>query len=238
MLAIAIDSSQDICTLTLGADSTLLAEYSFRHKMNLLRRIVPNIERILAGTDHSVQDLDGIVVAVGPGSFTGLRIGVTTAKSLAYTLAKPIVGVGTLDAIARSVSPVKSDLICPMIFARAREVYWSLFDSTARERLSDYAVSPIDEVLDTLAARGGSIHFCGTGARRNADDIASRFADTALIAPPWSDVARGAALLQIGIERLESGNVDDAFTLAPMYVRKPTPVLRLEAKEAGKIADD
>ena len=233
MLAIAIDSSQDMCTLTLGVDSRVLAEYSFHHKMNLLRRIVPNIESVLADTNHSVGDLEGIVVAVGPGSFTGLRIGVTVAKSLAYVLAKPIVGVGTLDAIARSVSPVEADLICPMIFARAREVYWTLFDSTARERLGDYAISPIDEALGAVAARGGSVHFCGTGATRNADDILSRLGDRQIIAAPWSSIARGAALLAIGVELLEKGSVDDVFALTPMYVRKPTPVMRLEAGELG-----
>ena len=238
MLAIAIDSSQDMCAIALGRDSQVLAEYHFHHKMNLLRRIVPVIDNVLADAECGVGDLDGVIVSLGPGSFTGLRIGVTVAKSLAYVLSKPIVGVGTLDAIARGASPPGADLICPMIFARADEVYWALFDSTARKRIAEYGVSPMDEVLDKVAEDGGSVLFCGTGARRNADDIRKRFGEHVLIGETWSSYVRGAALLQIGLERLEHGNVDDALTLAPTYVRKPTPVLKLEAGELGaKLAD-
>ena len=120
MLTLAIDSSQDICAIALGNDSQLLAEYHFHHKMNLLRRILPVIDVVLNDAGHKPADLDGIIVSLGPGSFTGLRIGVTVAKSLAYTLGKPIVGVPTLQAIARGMAEGSTELVCPMIFARIR----------------------------------------------------------------------------------------------------------------------
>jgi len=232
MLVIAIDSSQEIGTLALGSDKGLIAEYHFAHKMNLLRRIVPDMDVLFKDSGHSVRDLDGIVVSLGPGSFTGLRIGVTIAKSLAYVLDKPIVGVGTLDAMARGVSPVEADYICPMIFARAKEVYWSLFDSTANTRLTDYSVSTIDEALDAITARGGRVRFCGTGARRNSEDITKEMGDSTIIAEPWTDFARGAALLDLGMRRLIDRRVDNALTINPLYVRKPTPVVKLEAQNS------
>lgn len=227
MLAIAIDSSQDIGCIALGDDSRLVAEYHYAHKMDLLRRITPNIESILSDAGRAVQDLDCAIVSLGPGSFTGLRIGVTVAKSLAYVLQKPIIGVGTLDALARGVAPAKTDVICPMIFARSGEVYWSLFDSSGLERLEDYRVSSLEEVLNAVAERG-SAHFCGTGARRNADAISATLGDSATVAAPWADFARGAVLLELGMRRFAAGDVDDAFALTPLYVRKPTPVLRME----------
>ena len=234
MLTIAIDSSQDICTLALGKDSQLIAEYHFHHKMNLLQRIMPNVHYMLEDAKHKVQDIDGVIVSLGPGSFTGLRIGVTIAKSLSYVLSKPIVGVGTLDAIARGVSPVEAQFICPMVFARANEVYWTLFDSSGEMRLDDYLVSPLSEVMEAVSKRGGDVHFCGSGATRNAETIRHKFGNSALTGRAYSDFARGAALLEIGTKRLREGDVDNAFALTPLYIKKPTPVVKLETGEFEK----
>lgn len=237
MLTVAIDSSQAICALALGEDGQVLAESHFYHKMDLLRRMLPGIEQMLADAGRSPHDLDGVIVSLGPGSFTGLRIGITIAKSLAYVLSKPIVGVGTLDAIAHGVVPCGTDLVCPMIHSRADEVYWSLFDSSGA-RLTDYGISTIDEVIDTLldsqnkqtSVEGSrTVFFCGTGAERHKNTIESRLGRMAVIGEEWTGFARGSALLEIGNERISAGDVDDAFTLVPMYVRKPTPVVRLEA---------
>lgn len=228
MLTIAIDSSQEICALALGRDSALVAEYHFAHKMNLLRRMLPNIESMLSDANLTTADLDAVIVALGPGSFTGLRIGGTIAKSLAWVLGRPIVGIGTLDAMARGVAPVEDALICPMIFARADEVYWSLFDSTGGTQLSSYAVSSMGDVLDSLAARGERVHFVGTGARRNWEAIADRMGESATIGQPCADFTRGAALIDLGMRRLMAGQVDDAMTLSPLYVRRPM-IGKLEA---------
>lgn len=233
-MTLAIDSSQDVCTLALGDDTKLLAEYHFQHKMSLLRRLVPNIEQILADSSYTVHELEAIIVSLGPGSFTGLRIGVTTAKALAYALKKPIVGVPTLDAIARGVAPVSTEFICPMIFARSGEVYFSLFDSTGEVRLEDYQVASISHAMQKVEDRSGTVTFCGTGATRNAETIHHRFEIKAMISKPWANFARGAALIEIGLHKLQDGRKDNVFTLAPMYIRKPTPVVRLETGEFEK----
>jgi tRNA threonylcarbamoyl adenosine modification protein YeaZ len=234
MLLLAIDSSSEIGTLALGRDNELLTEYHFYHKLNLLRRILQDIEQIFADAGHTVNDTDGIVVSLGPGSFTGLRIGVTVAKSLAYALEKPIVGVGTLDAIARGVAPSGTELICPMIRARADEVYWSLFDSTGTLRIADYAVDKIDNVLEVVAERGVSVYFCGSGATLHAEAIRHRFGTQADVGERWTSFARGAAILDIGHRLLREGIKEDPLTLVPLYVRKPTPVVRLETGEFEK----
>lgn len=235
MLTVAIDSSQDMCTLALGRDSLVLAEYHFYNKMSLLRRLVPNIDMMLKDADYIAQDLDVIVVSLGPGSFTGLRIGITTAKSLAWTLKKPIIGVPTLDAIAMGAADTAVDIICPMIFARTNEVYWTLMDSTAEVRLAEYQASTLNHVLDEVEKRGLTACFCGTGATRNAETIRHRFGNKAVVTKPWTDFARGAALLDLGLKRLHEGKVDDAFTLTPMYIRKPTPVIKLEKGELESV---
>jgi tRNA threonylcarbamoyladenosine biosynthesis protein TsaB len=231
MLILGIDTSEEIGVITLGKDSQLLAEYHFHCRMSLLRRLIPNVERVMSDAGQSVSDLGGIAICLGPGSFTGLRIGVTTAKSLAYTLRKPIEGIGTHDAIAVSCGPSTTHLICPMTHARAGEVYWSLFDSTGEVRLEDPVVGPISEAFDAIAKRGGSALFCGSGAARNAEAIRHRFGAGALVGKPWTSFARGAAIIQIATHKFRDGLADDPMTLVPLYIRKPTPVVRLETGE-------
>lgn len=231
MLTLAIDSSGNTGVLALARDSEILCEHHFHSRMTLLRRIVPNIERMLTDAGHEIAEVGGIAVGLGPGSFTGLRIGVTVAKSIAYSLSKPIVGVSTLDVIARGAAPSGMDLICPMIHARTGEVYWTLFDATGEERLAGYEVGPIDGALESARARGARVLFCGTGALKNAEEIRREFGNTALVASAYSAFPRGAALVDIGARRLSSGAVDDPFTLTPLYIKKPTPVVKLESGE-------
>ncbi len=220
MLTLAIDSSQEICTLAIGRGYSVVAEYHFAHKMNLLRRLLPNIENVLSDCELTTADLDAVIMGLGPGSFTGLRIGGTTAKSLAYVLGKPVVGVGTLDAMARGAANGEA-VVCPMIFARVDEVYWAVFDAAGQTRLEDYAVSRINDVLDNVLDVHKKVHFCGTGARRNWEIISQKMGENASIAPVWADFTRGAAMIELGMSRLEAGDVDDTMTLAPLYVRKP-----------------
>lgn len=231
MLILAIDSSQDIGTIALGRDTELITEYHFYHKMNLLQRMHPTIEQVVSDAGCTVQDIEAIVVSTGPGSFTGLRIGVTVAKTLAYTLGKPVVGIPTLDAIARGVSPTLATFICPMMHARVDEVYWSLFDSTADLNMSGYEASPIEDVFKEIEDRGAPTCFCGSGATRHAEEIRRRFDGKAFVAKPWQGFARGAALIELGHERLRKGDFDDPVTLTPLYVKKPTPVVKLETGE-------
>ncbi len=233
MLALTIDTSGDICTLAIGRDQELLSERRFHHKMSLLRRMLPNIDEMLRDAGLSTSDLGAVFVALGPGSFTGLRIGVTVAKSLAFSLEKPIVGVSTLDAIARSIAPSATELVCPMIHARTGEVYWSLTDSSGTVQLAGHDVGPIKHVIEEVAKRGTSVYFCGSGAIRNAEAIRHAFGNKAEVAERWSEHPQGAAILDLGFRRIERGEHDDAATLAPLYVRKPTPVVRLEKGELG-----
>ena len=234
MLILAIDTSDEVGVIALGKDSSLVCEYHFHSRMTLLKRLVPNIDRVLTDTGHTVKDLNGIAVSLGPGSFTGLRIGVTTAKSLAYTLGIPIVGIGTLDALAYSCGPSATDIICPMIHARTDEVYWSLFDSGGEMRLTDAAAGPVSAALKAAFERGETALFCGSGATKNAEAIRHTLGNKAIVQKSWTSFARGAAILELGHHLLQDGVAQDPASLIPLYIRKPTPVVRLETGEFEK----
>jgi len=240
MLSLAIDSSGDICSLALGKGPELICEHHFHHKMSLLRRINVEIEHVLSASGFGVRDIEGIAVSLGPGSFTGLRIGVTTAKSLAYTLGCPIVGVPTLDALASGAGPWNGP-VCPMIHARSGEVYWAIYRESERVSIDGdcYLVGPVQEAvqkaqelaLDCAQSRQCSqALFCGGGAVVNAQMIVGLAGTGCVIAPRWQSFARGAVLLNLASARLDSGDTDDPYSLVPIYVRKPTPVVRAEAQ--------
>ncbi|MDH7601472.1 MAG: tRNA (adenosine(37)-N6)-threonylcarbamoyltransferase complex dimerization subunit type 1 TsaB, partial [Armatimonadota bacterium] len=215
MLVLAFDTSGDVCTIAVAQDGTVLSEYRFCHKMSLLRRLLPNIERTLSDAAYRISDVEAFVVGLGPGSFTGLRIGVTIAKSLAYSLEKPIYGVGSLDALAWSIAPAGTELICPLTHARADEAYWTLTDSSAAVRLAEYRAAPIREVLDDLAARNAAVYFCGSAALRHQEAIRNRLGALAVIGHPGTAHPSAWGLVALGMHRIQTGEPDNPLMLTP-----------------------
>jgi len=234
MLTLALDTSGEICAIAVADDDRLLAERHFYHNMNLLQRLVPAIEDLTSEIGREASEVGCVVVSLGPGSFTGLRIGMTVAKSLAYVNKATIVGIPTLDALAAGCMSGSFDVVCPMVHARAGEVYWTAFEGKPGKRLFDYSAASIDSVLDSLGDCGKFL-FCGSGARRNWEAITERLGEQAVLAESWADFPRGAVLLELGKEAITRGEQADAMTLTPMYVKKPTPVLKMETSGKRKV---
>ncbi len=231
-MILAIDTSGSIASIALGSKEGLVAEYHFAHDMDLLRRLTPAIERIISDAGITASDLSGIVTSLGPGSFTGLRIGVTAAKTLAWSMGIPLVGVSTLEAIARSCSYGGYKYICAMIYSRVGEVYWAVLDTDSASLITEPLASDLEEVISYLRNLGENVLCCGSGIIRNREIIGNTLANIT-IAPDWASFARGAALLKIGMSKINSGQTDDPLTLTPLYVKKPTPVVRKESVLQG-----
>ncbi|MDO8586285.1 MAG: tRNA (adenosine(37)-N6)-threonylcarbamoyltransferase complex dimerization subunit type 1 TsaB [Armatimonadota bacterium] len=249
MLILALDTSGETCAIALvdtpaplGGDfqiATLRAQITFRHQMDLLRRLAPSINWLLDDNGLSARDLDAFAVSLGPGSFTGLRIGVTTAKSMAYAVGKKLVGIPTLDILAGGVMVEHGDVIAPLIHARPGEVYAALYraDDTSPGKLSDDLALPIGELLDkALGLKSKRVVFCGSGCRANRSAIEDFLGDKAVFAPEWTDHPRGEILGRLALDRLAAGESDDPFSLVPLYARRPTPEIRMEAVREAKKA--
>jgi tRNA threonylcarbamoyladenosine biosynthesis protein TsaB len=237
MLILALDTSGDMCTAALVNDERLVGQVVFKHKMDLLQRLAPNIKWVLEDCGVSVEQLDAVAVSTGPGSFTGIRIGVTTAKSMAYATGKKLIGVPTLDLLAAGVTAEHSDVIAPLISARPGEVYTALYrvDNGCPHKLTDDLVLPIKELLDkALGLKSQRVIFCGSGCRANKSTIEDFLADKAILVPTWMDYPRGEIIGKLAIDRLAAGESDDTFSLVPLYVQRPTPEIRLEALREAK----
>jgi len=215
---LALETSTEFGSIALLNRDELLAEMCFGGGITHTERLLPVWDWILKISRTSLSEIRGLAVGAGPGSFTGLRIGMATALGIAWARKIPIVGVSSLKALAGNL-PFYSGTVCPMIDARKGEIYWSLYRSEngVLEPLGEEKVSPLPEILKAVTRPAV---FLGTGVRRYRQALEEWIGDKvgggdALPAYP---LAR-----QVGIlawERFSRGESDDLGTLAPNYIRK------------------
>ena len=216
MKILGVDTSTPIGSVGLIDGEHFIAE----HTLSILKahssRLMPAIDQILKWADLTVHALDACAVGIGPGSFTGIRIGVGTIKSLCYALKKPIIGVSTLEAIAYNLR-YTDKLICPILDARKDEVYGAVFQGRPNlVRKSEDLCVPIETLLSHI---DDDAIFVGDGLGRYAPTVRERFGDDVPLADPIFNVPRGASIARIGCAQLLSRQSDDYFSLTPNYVR-------------------
>ncbi|MBI2842294.1 MAG: tRNA (adenosine(37)-N6)-threonylcarbamoyltransferase complex dimerization subunit type 1 TsaB [Armatimonadetes bacterium] len=230
MLVVAIDTSGDISSIALATEHGLVSELNTRHKMDLLKRLMPNLDRLVSDAGRTPGDLEGVVISLGPGSFTGIRIGMASAKSIAHVLQKPIVGIPTLDVLAHGASAACPRFMIPMIHARPSEAFWAAYrcQSGVPIRLTEDRASNIEEIVRE-AKKKESVIFCGDGAERNRSLLEAVFRPESIL-PEQFSFPRASVLVRLGIEKILRGESEDVFSIVPTYVRRPTPVVRLEEK--------
>ena len=216
MKILGVDTSTPIGSVGLIDGERFVAEHTLSIVKAHSSRLMPAIDQILKWGDLTVHDLDACAVGIGPGSFTGIRIGVGTIKSLCYALKKPIIGISTLEAIAYNLR-YTDKLICPILDARKDEVYGALFRGGQHLlRKSDDLCVPIELLLGQI---DDDVIFVGDGLRRYAPVVQEQFGADVPLADPIFNVPRGASIARVGYDRLLNGQSGDYFSLTPNYVR-------------------
>jgi tRNA threonylcarbamoyladenosine biosynthesis protein TsaB len=180
-------------------------------------------------TDQTVADCDGFAVTTGPGSFTGLRIGISTVKGLGFATKKPVAGVSTLDALAYQF-PLFPHLICPVLDARKGQIYTALYESTGHMKwkrvIEDCAVEPgewLKQVHDPCL-------FVGDGTFVYAELIREILGDLAHFAPAYLNRVRASVVGYIGMKQILDGQTTDV-ELVPHYIRKPDAKIKRRKSE-------
>ena len=164
MKILALDSSAQVATVALTEDERLLAEYTIHNGNTHSETLLPMVESLMKLYGIRQDEIDLFAVSAGPGSFTGVRIGVATVKGLAFGTDKPCLGVSTLEAIAENLS-ISRGLICPVMNARRSQVYTALFRSngkTLTRLCPDMAIS-LSDLDDMLASYGEEVFLAGDG---------------------------------------------------------------------------
>lgn len=218
---LAIDTATKYAGVALADADAILSEENWLSHNNHTVELMPAIVKALSRTRLSFSDLCGLAVAIGPGSFTGLRVGLSVAKGIALVIRKPILGIGTLDilgyACAREGTPT-----CALVHAGRGRLCAAYYrrEGATWERLGDYRLlSP-----EALAAGvDGPTLFCGELTRALKQFLREKLGELALFASPADSVRRAACLAELGWQRLERGERDNLVTLSPIYLHEPFP---------------
>ena len=222
----AMDTSSLTATVAVLSDEKLLGEYSVSNKLTHSRTILPMTDELLGNLSMTLKDIDVFAVCVGPGSFTGLRIGMATVKTFAQTLDKPIIGVSSLDAIAYNFAYAEDYIICPIVDARRGEVYNALYHN-GEKSVYDRAL-PLEELLCEL--EGKKVIFCGDASIAYQDEILSRSESSWKLAPQTHVLPRASSAAYIAYLRAQKQDYDNLFALEPVYLRKSQAERELEEK--------
>ena len=223
MRILGIDTATSTASVALIEDGAIIAdEMCLQPKAGHAEIILTLVEAVFTEGRASLSDLDGIAVSVGPGSFTGLRIGLSTVKGLAYGGRVPVVGVSTLLANAARVSAFDG-LICSMLDARKKEVYASFFRRTSGSlvRLTEDAIAPVHAIIKQARnlAAGESTLFFGEGVKVYGNVVASSLKTEVRFCNGDDYPSSAAAVARIGEQRLLHSKGDFLGSMVPVYLR-------------------
>lgn len=216
MKLITVDTSTSVCSVALTVEGRLVAEHLVDCEKTLSERLLAAIDTVLRDGRLTVGELDGFGVALGPGSFTGVRIGVATVKGLALATGKPVAGFSSLAMLALNL-PFSTLPVCPLFDARKKEVYAGLYRCGALpEPLAADRVIPPASLLEELS---GPVVFLGEGALSYRGLIESTLGDRALFPPLHCHLPRAAAGAVLAQEALRAGRSIPLALLNPTYIR-------------------
>ena len=218
MHLLCFDTATPRVSVAVGRDSEALAELELPPGRRHAEDLVPAIQEVCARGGVALDTVAAICVGIGPGLFTGLRVGVTTAKVLAQALRIPVVGVATLDLVAYPLRHA-TRLVVPTIDARRGEVFYALYRGVpgGLQRISEYTVGTPEELAGELAARGDEVLIAGDGAlahRAEFDEL-----EHVELAGPAAAWPRAAALLELAAPRVEREEFCAPWELEPLYLR-------------------
>lgn len=229
MIVLSIDSSSKVATVAILKDDVLLGEYILNDKREHSVILVPLIENLLKECNLTIDDIDGYVVSKGPGSFTGLRIGMATVKGMSFGNNKPYISISSLDALAYNLISFNG-IICPIMDALRENVYTALYknNNDNLEKIMDYTAMDIDKLVDLLKTKNEDVIFVGDGVYKHKQYICDNF-PKAHFAPTHLNIIRASSLGELGLKSLKDGICDDSNS-SPIYLKKPQAERELERR--------
>lgn len=223
MKILGIDSSGLVAATALMSDGIVTAEYQIHNKKTHSQTLMPMISEMMSMADVKPEELDAIAVSEGPGSFTGLRIGASIAKGLAWTLKIPIVPVSSLMGLAVNVE-MPGQIVCPIMDARRNQVYTAVYQTTPEipEQLEESDVITIETALERAceAAAGKPIVFLGDGVPVFEKVIKETLGDDCRLMIPARRYQSAASIALLGEYLYQKGGAVPAEKFGPVYLRK------------------
>lgn len=220
MLIFGIDTCCMAATAALMSEDVLVAQTVINHKKTHSQKMMPQIEEMFRAAELMPSDVDAYAAAVGPGSFTGVRIGVATVKAMAQAHKKPCVAVSTLEALAFP-SCFFDGVVSPILDARRGQVYNAIFegDVNGMTRLAEDRALSLEELLAELEKINKKVMFMGDGVPVHREKISDVLGDKAIFAPKITRLNLAGAVAELGLEKFKRGETVEYGELVPQYVR-------------------
>lgn len=225
MIVLGIETSTAVCSAALVMDTTLLGEYRLNIKNIHASRLLPIIQSLLDDCKLSIKNIDGIAISIGPGSFTGLRIGLAVAKGLAISHNKKLVAIPSLEAYIL-FAPIKEGLICPVVSARSGEYYIAKYQrlNYIDELTEDIRIVPQDHLIDHIPSKG--FVLSNDFQLENYDLIKRR----CNLFPECFRLPSAFSVALLGQKKLRNNEYDNIDFLEPAYYQnfvagKPKPII-------------
>ena len=224
MRILAFDTSTPTCSVAVQADGRI-ADVSFASSRTHSHHLMQMVDQALGLAGIRVSELDAFAVTRGPGTFTGLRIGISAAKAMALAARKPLLGISGLEALAAQAAETHR-LICPMVDARRSEVYCACYraEATGLRRVSEERVCPPEKVLESIEE---PCLFVGNGAELYRHLVLEMRGKDGTVAPPVQNNIHASTLARMAAERFREGQGTQDASLVPQYLRKSDAELKL-----------
>jgi tRNA threonylcarbamoyladenosine biosynthesis protein TsaB len=229
MLVFALDTTSRRSSAALARDGRVLLERAGDEARPQATRLPGDLQVLLAEAGVALQDIDVFAVAAGPGSFTGLRVGIATMQGLAFAANRPLLGVSALEALARIAHETGGGtdrLTATWIDAWRGEVYAALYEGTREVK------APVVARPELLLSGPGTMRFIGDGIPPNAAGIRAALGDRATFCPDLTPLLAGA-VARIASGRAAAGDRPAADAIEPVYVRRPDAELSRDARASG-----
>ncbi len=216
---LGIETSSVVSSVAVMNESQLIGEITIQAGLTHSEQLVPHIQTLLEMTNIKHSDLKGIVVVSGPGSFTGLRIGMGTAKAMAYALRIPLYGVMTMDGLARNI-PYTTDMICTVIDAQKKHVYAAFYtyEGSKLTMIEEPFVVEAAALVNRLQSQQKRVVFVGDGIKRIAPLVEGD--RNLIISDPIYRIPRASSLLLSARTMIADGESSDPMTMVPHYIRR------------------
>lgn len=238
MRALAVDTSTATAGIAVADENGLLAEFMIKDMKTHSQKLVPMLKELLDSLRLELSDIDVLAAVTGPGSFTGLRIGVTTIKTMAYALDKPVVGITSLDALANAAVVPGGTLVCPIMDARNNQVYTALYkpQNEVMTNLSGYMGLHISELVKQIEEKyeGADVLFAGDGVLLHRDFLKIELRERCSFMPLFTLQQMAAPAAQMALTLHAAGESMDCDELVPFYLRPSQAEREYARKQAQK----
>lgn len=220
MKVLAVDTSSVVATCAVLDEEKIIGEYSLNQKLSHSEKLSPMIKELMDSLKLKIKDIDIFASAIGPGSFTGLRIGIATINSFAHVVDKPVIGVSTLEALAFNLP--NNDIVVPMMDARRDRVYTGIYKWINGElcNIMEPKVMKVRELINVINNNYDKVSVNGDGTLKYKKVLEDNLKDRIFFAPRGFNNCRATSVGELAILKYNAGEVDNYFTLTPEYLRE------------------